>query len=308
MLVFQLEFEFALNDGASNRIGRDLHVNNEKKRAKYGEIELLNRVHVELNVQKAHLRRVDLFNKRGHLAQQRSLEPSLAHTRRDLVLVVQQLHRDDRRRDRRHRVDDLFDSRHSLRDIHRRHSCEVERFQRHLRRRLAERLARNRAHGFARLHDRAAILRIDHIEEVRELAMRHVAERQLARATQTQRSAVDWELPSRLGRAEVVVAVVETEENALERGACGDGASEFGDFFEEFLAVDGIAAHGEKTRLVEKLLGHFEDLAGQQNRVGGLGSVGRSGGVGDVRIAKLDDRPGAIEVDGTVVGLHETLR
>ena len=57
---------------------------------------------------------------------------------RCLYLVVQQLHRDDGRGDGRRSVDDLLDTRHALRDIHRRHAGEVECLQGHLRGGLAE--------------------------------------------------------------------------------------------------------------------------------------------------------------------------
>lgn len=91
------------------------------------------------------------------LAQKRDLQAALHHARRLLRAPALERRVHDRRLYRQRRVDDLFDPRHAQRDVHRRHAGEVERLQRHLCGRLADRLRAERAHSRAGLHQRREV-------------------------------------------------------------------------------------------------------------------------------------------------------
>ena len=68
-------------------------------------------------------------------------------------------------------VEDLVQTRHTERDVLRRHAREVERVQRHLRRRLAHRLRGEHAAHFARVRTRRKEFGLDLTNEPHECAL-----------------------------------------------------------------------------------------------------------------------------------------
>lgn len=245
------------------------------RRCDYGEIELLDGVTVQLDVQEAYFRSEHLLNVLSDLAEERSLQTALADTSGDLVLVVLQLHRDDGCADGRRGVDDLLDSRNTLRDIHGRHAGEVERLQRHLRCRLAKRLSADGSDSLSGLDDGATILLVDSVEELLQLRAGNCRLLQFGRSQCPYRqltktllhdsgSTVQLEASAVVRVARVVVSVVQSDEHALLRRSRGYRLDEVHQLVDELVAVDGVATHVGEAILVQEVLRYLQNLARSQ--------------------------------------------
>lgn len=246
---------------------------------KYRKIELLDGVAVQLDVEEAHFRSEHFLDVLGDLAQERSLQTTLADTSGDFVLVVLQFHRDDGCADGRSGINNLLDSRNSLCDIHRRHTGEVERLQRHLRCRLAERLSADGSDRFSGLDDCATILLVDGIEELLQLRAGDGGLLQLGRLNYNYRKltktllhdeggSVQLETSPVIRVSRVIVPVVHSDKHALLRRPRGHRLDEVHQLVNELVAVDGLSAHVREAVFVQEVFRHLQNLTRSQIYVG----------------------------------------
>ena len=239
---------------------------------RYGEIELLDGVAVQLDVEETHFRSEHFLDVLGDFAQQRSLQTTLADTSGDFVLVVLQLHGDDGRADGWRGVDNLLDSRNSLRDIHGRHTGKVERLQRHLGCRLTERLSADGSDSFSWFNDGATVLLVYSIEELLQLRAGNGRLLQLSHFNRIDReltksllhdegSSVQLEASPIVRIPRIVVAVVHSDKHALLRRSGSYRLDEVHQLVNELIAVNRVSTHVGEAILVQKVLRHLQNLA-----------------------------------------------
>ena len=107
-------------------------------------------------------------------AQRRLLHSTLHHARRLDVPVAHERRRDDWRTDILGRVDDFLNSRNAEGDVHRRHTGEMERLQRHLCAWLADGLCANGANCGAGLNSFFSVFSRARVQKCLHLSIRHV--------------------------------------------------------------------------------------------------------------------------------------
>mmetsp|Transcript_2271 Transcript_2271/g.6883 ORF Transcript_2271/g.6883 Transcript_2271/m.6883 type:complete len:501 (-) Transcript_2271:667-2169(-) len=182
-----------------------------------GEVEPLDEGEVELDRDVALHQVVHLDDGLADLAELGPLHPPLDHARGGQVERLVELGLDDWRRDLLGGVDDLLDARHAERDVHRGDARKVERLERHLRARLADRLRADRSNGGAGLHLAREVLAHARAQEaVEDLPRQHVAPagRRRRRCLNLYERLIDGSLGSRRLWRRRLVLVIAVEDDA----------------------------------------------------------------------------------------------